>query len=457
MDKIIGEFELRYKKLYQNIMSTSTQPTTDTSATAANSPNPETLHHQIVIVGGGAAGITVASQLRGKNNTLDIAIIEPSDKHYYQPAWTLVGGGDYRIEDTIKPEARCIPPGVAWIKDYAAELDPDNNAVKTRQGKVVYYDYLVLCPGIQIDWHLIEGLKEALGKDGVCSNYALEFAPYTWETIQNFKGGNAIFTFPATPVKCGGAPQKIMYLADDAFRRQGVRDRANVMFYSAVGAIFPVPAYAAPLLKVVERRGIQLKFKHNLKAIRAATKEAVFDVTTDEGVQEVVVPYDMIHVSPPMSAPDFVKNSKLAGTEGAAKGWVNVNKDTLQHNVYPNVFSLGDASSLPISKTAAAIRGQAPVLVENLLAFMDATSLTGQYNGYTCCPLITGYGKVIMAEFDYSNQPLSTFPMDPREERYSMWVMKRHILPWVYWNRMLKGKQFEGNVLKLKGWRQPNN
>lgn len=427
-------------------MSSSTQPKAVKSTT--NSP-----HHQIVIVGGGAAGITVASQLLAKNSKLDIAIIEPSDKHYYQPAWTLVGGGQFKAEDTVKPEASCIPSGVAWIKDYAAEFDPDNNLVKTREGKQVAYDYLVVCPGIQIDWNAIAGLKEALGKNGVCSNYSFEGAPYTWETIRNFKGGNALFTYPATPIKCGGAPQKIMYLADDTFRQNGVRNQTNVMFCSAVGAIFPVPAYAEPLMKVVNRRDIQLNFKHNLKAIRAESKEAVFDVTTDDGVQEVAIPYDMIHVTPPMSAPDFIKNSKLAGTEGPSKGWVNVNKDTLQHNVYPNVFSLGDASSLPISKTAAAIRGQAPVLVENLLAVMQTHSLTGKYAGYTCCPLITGYGTVIMAEFDYTNQPLSTFPMDPREERYSMWLVKRHVLPWLYWNRMLKGKQFEGQALKLKGWR----
>jgi sulfide:quinone oxidoreductase len=427
-------------------MSSSTQPKAVTSTT--NSP-----HHQIVIVGGGAAGITVASQLLAKNSKLDIAIIEPSDKHYYQPAWTLVGGGQFKAEDTVKPEASCIPSGVTWMKDYAAEFDPDNNIVKTREGKQVAYDYLVVCPGIQIDWNAIAGLKEALGKNGVCSNYSFEGAPYTWETIRNFKGGNALFTYPATPIKCGGAPQKIMYLADDAFRQNGVRNQTNVMFCSAVAAIFPVPGYAEPLMQVVKRRDIQLNFKHNLKAIRADSKEAVFDVTTDNGVQEVAIPYDMIHVTPPMSAPDFIKNSKLAGTEGPSKGWVNVNKDTLQHNVYPNVFSLGDASSLPISKTAAAIRGQAPVLVENLLAVMQTHSLTGKYAGYTCCPLITGYGTVIMAEFDYTNQPLSTFPMDPREERYSMWLVKRHVLPWLYWNRMLKGKQFEGKALKLKGWR----
>lgn len=430
-------------------MSSSTQPQTNPSATSAG----ENLHYQIVVVGGGAAGLTVASQLLAKNNQLNLAILEPGDRHYYQPAWTLVGAGEYRAEDTVRSQARCIPDGALWIKDYAETLDPDNNLIVTRSGKRITYQYLVLCPGIQINWHLIEGLQDALGKNGVCSNYAFQYAPYTWETIRDFQGGNALFTYPATPIKCGGAPQKIMYLADDAFRKSGVRNKTKVTFCSAVGAIFPVPGYAAPLMEVVARRGIDLKFKHNLKAIRADKKEAVFDVTTDEGVQEVAIPYDMIHVTPPMSAPDFIKNSKLAVTEGPSQGWVNVNKDTLQHHVYANVFSLGDASSLPTSKTAAAIRGQAPVLVENLLALIDRKSLKGTYGGYTCCPLITGYGKVIMAEFDYSNQPMSTFPFDPREERYSMWVVKRYVLPWLYWNRMLKGKPFEGKTLKLKGWK----
>lgn len=407
-------------------------------------------HHQIVIVGGGSAGITVAAQLRRQDASLDIAIIEPSDQHYYQPAWTLVGGGDFDIQKTVKPESECIPDGVTWIQDAVTRFEPAQNQIQTRDGRQVRYDYLVVCPGIQINWQGIEGLVDSLGKNGVCSNYAFESAPYTWEAIRSFQGGTALFTVPATPIKCGGAPQKIMYLADETFRRNGVRDRATIRFCTALGGIFPVPLYAERLLQVVERRQLTVNFKHNLKAIHG--KEAVFDVTTDEGVTEAVIPFDLLHVTPPMGPPDFIKTSPLAAQEGPAKGWVDVNKTTLQHNVYANVFSLGDASSLPTSKTAAAVRRQAPVVVQNLLALIAAQSLSGSYNGYTCCPLITDYGKVIMAEFDYRNLPLSTFPIDPREERYSMWIVKRHVLPWVYWNRMLKGQPFEGDALGLQGW-----
>jgi sulfide:quinone oxidoreductase len=403
------------------------------------------MHHQIVIVGGGAGGITVAAQLLKKDSSLDVAIIEPSEKHYYQPAWTLVGGGDFQLEKTIKDEKDCIPENATWIQAAAAAFEPENNLVMLNNGQKVHYDYLVVCPGIQINWHHIEGLKDALGKEGVTSNYSKDYAPYTWETLKNFKGGTAIFTYPATPIKCGGAPQKIMYLADDTFRKNGVRNQSNVIYCTAGAAMFPVPGYCEALDEVVENKQIEVKFKHNLKQIKSETKEAIFEVTTDNGVEEVALKYDMIHVTPPMSAPDFIKNSPLA----SEAGWVNVDKQTLQHQVYPNVFSVGDASSAPTSKTAAAIRKQAPVVVENICALMQAKSTPGSYGGYTCCPLITGYGKTMMAEFDYENKPKSTFPMNPAKERYSMWIVKRYILPWLYWNRMLKGEAFEGDMLKF--------
>ncbi|MFM7381751.1 MAG: FAD/NAD(P)-binding oxidoreductase [Microcystaceae cyanobacterium] len=406
------------------------------------------LHHQILVIGGGAAGITVTAQLLKKNSQLDIAIIEPSDKHYYQPAWTLVGAGAYAMEDTIKSEKDCIPSPAHWIKTAVTSLQPDRQTVITQDGRSISYDYLIICPGIQIDWHLIAGLPEALGKGGVTSNYDRRYAPYTWELIQNFRGGNAIFTFPATPIKCAGAPQKIMYLADEAFRKNGVRDQTKITYGIAVAKIFGIPGYCESLEKVAARKGINVQYKHNLKAINSDRREAIFEVTTDQGSEEVTLPYDLLHVAPPMSAPDFIKNSSVAVQDGPGKGWVDVNKFTLQHNVFPNIFSLGDASSLPTSRTAAAIRKQAPVVAQNLLALMEKQTLAGQYGGYTCCPLVTGYGKTIMAEFDYENKPKSSFPFDPTQERWSMWLVKRYVLPWLYWNRMLKGEDFEPDKWK---------
>ncbi len=394
-------------------------------------------NHQIVIVGGGNAGISVASQLLRKNKELDIAIIEPSDKHYYQPAWTLVGAGVFDVKKTIRNEADVMPKKVNWIKQKVVSFQPEANTIVLDNSETVGYQYLIVAPGIQLNWHEIKGLKEALGKNGVCSNYSIELAPYTWECLSNFKGGKALFTNPNTPVKCGGAPHKIMWLAADYFKKHGTFDKSEIQYWSGGTRLFGVDKYEKTLKQVAERDNVQMNFFTKLVAIDGPNKKATFVGFGEQNKdQEYIVDFDMIHVTPPQSAPDFVKNSPLAN----AAGWVDVDKNTLQHVKYSNIFSLGDASSLPTSRTGAAIRQQAPVLVKNLLELMAGKSLTGSYNGYTSCPVVTGYGKLVLAEFDYNNKPMETFPFDQSKERWSMYLMKTKLLPWLYWNKILPGK-----------------
>lgn len=395
------------------------------------------LHHKIVIVGGGTGGITVAARLSRALKTPDIAIIEPSDRHYYQPLWTLVGGGAATKESTVRAEADLIPPGATWIRDRVVEFAPDQNLVTTADGRSVHYDYLVVAPGIQLDWAKIEGLPAALGRDGVCSNFSYETVDSTWRFLREMKQGRAIFTMPSTAIKCGGAPQKIMWLAEHHFRRAGVRDAVEVVFATAGAKIFGVKKYAETLERLVKERDVVTRFHHNLIAVRPASREAVF-LRSEPGAapEEVVMTYDLLHVTPPMSAPDFVKRSPLA--DGA--GWVEVDKHSLQHRRFPNVFGLGDASSLPTSRTGAAIRKQAPVLVANLLAHMAGRPLAASYDGYTSCPLVTGYGRLVLAEFDYDGKPAETFPFDQSKERLSMYLLKKHALPQLYWHGMLRGR-----------------
>lgn len=393
-------------------------------------------HHQIIIVGGGNAGISVAAQLFRKNKKLDIAIIDPSEKHYYQPAWTLVGSGVFDIEKTERNEADVMPKKAVWIKELVQTFNPDAQAITT--DKTTYtYDYLVVCPGIQLNWSAVKGLPETLGKNGVCSNYSFKTAPYTFECIKNFKGGKAIFHNPHTPVKCGGAPHKIMYMAADYFRKHGVLDKADIQYWSGAAKLFAVPQYEKTLLEVCKRGNIKLNFMQRLDEIDGPNKRAKF-VGFGENNKDVEtwVEFDMIHVTPPQSAPDFIKNSPLAN----AGGWVDVDKNTLQHVKYANIFSLGDASGLPTSKTGAAIRKQAPVVVANLLSLIESQTFGASYTGYTSCPLVTGYGKLVLAEFDYNNQPMETFPFDQSKERWSMYMLKKEILPRMYWGQILTGK-----------------
>jgi len=391
-------------------------------------------HVPVLILGGGTGGITVAARLRRADRRLGIGIIEPSEHHYYQPLWTLVGGGVFPLAASRRREADFIPPGVAWIRDRVATIEPDANAVLTAGGERVTYDWLVVALGIQINWTAIPGLAEGIGRHGICSNYSVQHVDYTWECIRGFQGGTALFTVPNTAVKCGGAPQKIMYLADDAFRRQGVRDRSRVVFASPAKAIFSVEKYRRTLEQVVARRGIETAFRHNLVELRPEAREAVLENLDTH--DRATVGYDMVHVTPPMGPPDVVRSSELADEQG----WCAADKHTLQSPTYPNVFALGDAAGLPTSKTGAAIRKQAPVLVANLGAALRGQPLAASYDGYSSCPVVTGYGKMMLAEFDYDNQPAESFWFDQAQERYSMWLLKTQVLPRLYWHGMLRGR-----------------
>ncbi|MCB0343181.1 MAG: NAD(P)/FAD-dependent oxidoreductase [Pseudobdellovibrionaceae bacterium] len=393
-----------------------------------------TVKRQFVIIGAGTGGITVCAMIARRMGGDKIAIIEPSEKHYYQPLWTLVSGGIVEREKSVRDQADYIPDNVEWVKDRVTEFFPDDNYVMTAGGTRVEYDYLIVAPGLQINWNLVEGLSETLGKNGVCSNYAFESVNYTWELEKNFKGGRAIFTMPSTPVKCAGAPQKVMYLAEEYFRMSGVRDKSEVMFVSAGGAIFGVPKYREALEKVVDSRDIKTLFKHDLVKVDGPNKKATFK-NLDTG-ELVTMDYDMLHVTPPMGPPDFIKNSPIAAKEG---GWAEADKYTLQHPRFKNIFCLGDASSLPTSRTGAAIRSQAPVAFDNLMRVVDGLEPTAKYDGYASCPLITSRSRCILAEFGYDGEVMETFPFNQAKERWSMYQLKRHFIPFMYWNFLLKG------------------
>ncbi len=397
-----------------------------------------TAKHQILIVGGGSAGISVAARLLKKKYP-DVAVIEPSDKHYYQPLWTLVGGGQADASTTERPEAKVMPKGATWIQQSAQSFDPDNNTVTCADGSTYTYDVLVVCPGIQLDWNKTDGLEATLGQNGVSSNYRFDLAPKTWDFIRNTRSGSAVFTMPSGPIKCAGAPQKIAYLAADHWKREGVLSDMDIHLVVPTPRIFGIPEIADNLDTIIADYGINLHVESEVQSIDADGRKVMVKSVGENGT-DTTLPYDVLHVVPHQSAPDWIKSSPLS--TGDANGYVEIDKHTMQHTRYPNVFSLGDAGSSPNSKTGAAIRKQAPVVAANVDSFLKNETIGKEYHGYASCPLVTSSHDMLLAEFDYSMQMTPSFPkmlFDPAKPHRSYWYLKKYGLPFLYWNLMLKG------------------
>lgn len=414
-------------------------------------------NYEVLIIGGGSGGIMTAAQLLRNNSKLSVGIIEPKEDHFYQPAWTLVGAGTYDMAKTKRKMADLMPTGAEWIKDYAAAFEPEQNSLTLKSGHKITYDFLVVSPGLVMAPELIEGLPEALDKGVVCSNYTNP--EHTWEVLKNFKGGNAVFTQPTTPIKCGGAPQKIAYLAADYFRKNNLSDKTNVVFATPGSVIFGVKRIADTLMKVIHRYNIHFKPFYAPVKIDGENRTITFESVapddnqcivnegnvlqeTMQGSSQIVMPYDMLHLAPPQAAPQFIRESILAND----KGWLDVDHFTLQHKKFSNIFGLGDVAALPTAKTGAAIRKQVPVVVTNILELKKHKNLANKtYNGYSSCPLVTAYGKMVLAEFDYQGN----FTPDPKLKRllisdssiehWRLWMLKKYALPYLYWNKMMKG------------------
>lgn len=405
-----------------------------------------TISGDIVVIGGGSAGIGLLASLLKRDPHLNITLIEPNDHHSYQPAWTLVGGGAYDVKKTRRPLADVLPNGVTWVQAAVTELLPDEKTLILDSGQRVTWSNLIVCPGLRLAWENVEGLQDTLGRNGVTSNYSYEHATYTWQLVQQLKGGKAIFTQPAMPIKCAGAPQKALYLSCDHWLKQGNLSNIDVEFNLAGAALFGVPTFVPPLMKYVEKYNARLAFNANLVKVDGPARKAWFEVKDAEGTVTLEEKsFDLLHVVPPQVSPDFIRQSPLAD----AAGWCEVDPHSLQHLRYPHIFGLGDVCSTTNAKTAAAVRKQIVVVAENLLALREQAPLPLKYDGYGSCPLTVEKGKVVLAEFGYGGKLLPTFPLDPTQARRSMWFLKATLLPWFYWNGMLKGREWLTRLSKV--------
>ncbi len=401
--------------------------------------------HEIVIVGAGAAGIATAASLLKRDRSLDIALVDPADMHYYQPGWTMVGGGVFDAPATARPMASVLPRGVTHVRSAVAGFAPEHNLIMLDGGATLGYRQLVVCPGIELNWAGIDGLVGTLGQHGVTSNYRYDLAPYTWQLVQALPRGRALFTQPPMPIKCAGAPQKAMYLSADHWRRTGRLANMEIEFHLAGDALFGVPAYVPALMDYVKAYGVDLRFGDTLIAVDGPGRRATFRRARAEadggGTEEFTREFDMLHVVPPQRAPRFVRDSALADPAG----WIDVDPGTLRHRGHENIHALGDAVHTTNAKTAAAVRKQAPVVAHNVLAALGRAQGVARYDGYGSCPLTVERGRVVLAEFLYGGKVAPTFPAwlnDGTRASRLAWLLKEKLLPPIYWNAMLKGREW---------------
>ncbi|KAF4526108.1 hypothetical protein B566_EDAN007602 [Ephemera danica] len=392
---------------------------------------------ELLVVGGGSGGCTMAAKFASKLGKNKVIIVEPKDVHYYQPMFTLVGGGMKNLSNCGKSMSSVLPSAAKWIKDEVSQLNPTSNSIVTKQGHQIDYNFMVVAVGLQLNFNKVKGLEEALSSDPrVCSNFSPLYVEKTFKALQNFKSGNALFTFPNTPIKCAGAPQKIMYIADQYLRKVGKRDKANVKYFTSLGVLFGVKKYADALWVICKNRGLEVNLRHNLVEVKPKESAAIFE-NLDKPGETVIQQYELLHATPPMSTPEVLSSCSALVDK---TGYLEVDKGSLRHVKFPNIFGIGDCTNAPTSKTAAAVAAQSGVLKKHLRAAMagkDAPKVA--YDGYTSCPLVTGYSSCILAEFDYDGQPLETFPVNQAKERQSMFLMKKMVMPDLYWHGMLRG------------------
>jgi len=384
----------------------------------------------IVVLGAGVGGTMTANMLRRRldRSEAEISIVDKSTEHAYQPSFYLLPFEYMEPEDQFRDIRGLLQDGIEFVHSAVTGVDPDAKTVALEDGDLSY-DYLVVALGHRLAPETTPGMLEGWEEtDSVYPFYHFEAAMQLRDALKDFDGGTFVVSVPDTSIKCGGAPLKMTMLAEDYFRRQGIRDDVDVVMTKGSDAVFGVSPYREKLEEIWADRDIEANLNFTVDEIDHEAQV----IHSEEGETQE---YDLYAPVPPQyGQPALTENSPLTEADTENDGeYVAVDEHTLQHVEYEDIFALGDGCSTPNAKTAAAARKQAHVVLDNLTAHMAGKRQTATYKGYAACPLLTKKGKAMVAEFDYENSISA-----PVESRMN-WIMDVNILPSFYWDTWLRG------------------
>jgi sulfide:quinone oxidoreductase len=395
---------------------------------------------RIVILGGGTGGTLTANRLRKMLDPSEasITVVDADDQHIYQPGLLFVPFGTAHPEDIVRSRARQIHSGIDFRQSEIDHVDLDADQVSLADGTVLDYDVLVVASGSRLVPEETEGLTGPGWMESIFTFYDLPGATALAAKLDAFEGGRIVVNVVDMPIKCPVAPLEFCFLADWYFHERKMRDRVTITFVTPLDGAFTKPTASATLGGMLEDRGIEIVTEFNTGEVDGTAGKLI----SYDGRE---VEFDLGVVIPVHSGAEYVGRSPGLGDE---LDFVLTDERTLQSKAKPNVFAIGDATSIPISKAGSVTHFEGEILVENIRRFLAGEELDASYDGHANCFIETGFHKALLIDFNYDQEPVGGhFPMKvgaPLLKESRLNHLGKLMFQWIYWHALLPGRDIPG-------------